>query len=198
MTAVRRPATAATVVGLLVALLWWQLLWSPQSAALAAAHRHRAEASNALFQAGQRLGHLKHLSTQSADLVALDQRVAAAIPPGDDLDGFLLSLNAMAQASGVTVRSLTPTAPAAAPNGLSSMSVLITVEGGYFDVQRLLDLLKGGGRLVVVDALTEAPAGGAAGGGSKISARISAHILSGLPVAVPVPAPVPAPVPVSK
>ena len=192
MTALRRPAAAAAGIGIVLIFAWWQLLMKPQSAALADAHHRSAQASTALFQTGQRLGHLKHLATNSAQLVALDQRLRAAIPPGDDLDQFLLSLNAMAQTSNVAVRSLTPSAQAPTSGGLSSMALRMTVEGGYFDVQRFLDALKSGERLVLVDALSEAPIGGQASTGSKVSAQITAHLLSGMTTTVKIPAAVPA------
>ena len=189
MTALRRPAVAAAGIGIVLVFAWWQLLMKPQSAALADAHRRSAQASTALFQTGQRLGHLKHLATNSAQLVALDQRLRAAIPPGDDLDGFLLSLNAMAQTSNVAVRSLTPSAQAPASGGLSSMAIRMSVEGGYFDVQRFLDALKAGERLVLIDGLSETPIGGQASTGSKISAQITAHLLSGMTTTVKIPDP---------
>ena len=192
MTRVRRPAVAAVVVAILLVLAWWQVLWQPQSAALADAHRRGAQASAALFDTGQRLGHLKRLAVNSAELAALDQRLDAAAPAGDDLDGFLLSLNAMAQASNVLVRSLVPTNPVPGPGGLTSIGVRMTVEGGYFDVQHLLDALKSGPRLVVLDGLTETPMGGQATSGSRVSAQLSTHLLSGLQSTLKGPAPVPA------
>lgn len=187
MSRVRRPALGAAIVGLIVAVAWWQLLWQPQSAALADAHERSARASAALFDTGQRIGHLKRLAANAGQLAALDQRIQAAAPPSDDLDGFLLSLNAMAQSANVAVRSLVPAAPAPAPGGLIAIGVRMTVEGGYFDVQRLLDELKSGPRLVILDGLNETPIGGQTPSGSKVSAQISSHLLSGLAPGVKIP-----------
>ena len=193
MSRIGRPALGALIVGAFLVVAWWQLLWQPQSAALADAHQHSARASTALFDTGQRIGHLKRLAANSGQLAALDQRIQAAVPRSDDLDGFLLALNAMAQSSNVLVRSLVPAPPAAAGGGLTALGVRMTVEGGYFDVQRLLDALKSGPRLVILDGLTETPLGGQSSSGSKVSAQISSHLLSGLAPGVTVPAAVPKP-----
>lgn len=181
MSAVRRPAALGLVAAVLVLVAWWQLLWQPQSAALAEARRQGAQASTNLYQAGQRLGHLKHLAATADQMASLDQRVSAAVPPHDDLDGFLLSLNAMSHAAAVQVRSVSPSPPAPGPGGLSQIAVSLSVSGGYFDVQRFLDAVKGGPRLVVIDGISEGPQStDARAGGSSVVAQISAHLLTGL------------------
>lgn len=220
MTAtLRRPALVGVVVAATLVFGWWHLLWQPQTAALADARRQEQQESTNLYQAGQRLGHLKHLAATSAQMTSLDKRLTAAVPSGDDLDGFLLALNAVAQSSGVEVQSISPSPPAAgtgspgavapgvasgalpsgasaplgpgagaAPQGaarLTPISVTMSVNGSYFAVQRLLDALRSGERLIVIDSLNEAP-GADKGDSSVVSASITAHLLSGL---APAPAP---------
>ena len=69
------------------------------------------------------------------------------------------------------------------------MAIRMTVEGGYFDMQRFLDALKSGERLVLIDGLSETPSGTTASTGSKISAQITAHLLSGMTTTVKIPDP---------
>jgi len=194
MTALRRPAAAGVLVGLFVLVAWWQLLWNPQASALADAHNADQVASTGLIDAGQTLGHLKHLQTISPQLVALEQQLSNAVPTGSSLDTFLVSVNAMAQSAGVDLDSVSPATPTTLSGGLSQIHVDLSLSGQYFNVQRFLDELKTGGRLVVIDTLTEAPGGVGSSDGS-LSVTIRAHILSGLssPPAVTGLAPPPSP-----
>jgi len=197
MTALRRPATAGVLVGLLIIVAWWQLLWNPQSSALARTQSAEQTASTGLIEAGQTLGHLKHLQQISPQLVALEQRLSAAVPSGPSLDTFLISVNEMAESAGVDLQSVAPTPPpssvtttpttaATATGALTSTAISLSLTGGYFNMQRFLDELNTGSRLVVIDSLAEAPAvsggsnSGSDGGAGTVGATIRVHILSGL------------------
>jgi len=199
MTALRRPATAGVLVGLLIIFAWWQLLWNPQSSALARTQSAEQTASTGLIEAGQTLGHLKHLQQISPQLVALEQRLSAAVPSGPSLDTFLISVNEMAESAGVELQSVAPTPPpssvnpttpktaATATRGLTSIDISLSLAGGYFNMQRFLDELETGSRLVVIDNLAESPdvSGGGAtsgpdGGAGTVGATIRVHILNGL------------------
>jgi Tfp pilus assembly protein PilO len=111
MKALRRPAAAGVLVGLVIVVAWWQLLWNPQSSALAQAQSAQQAASTGLIGAGQTLGHLKHLEQISPQLVALEQRLSAAVPTGPSLDTFLISVNQMAESAGVDLQTVAPTPP---------------------------------------------------------------------------------------
>ena len=179
MTAtVRRPAVIGAVIAVVLVLGWWRLLWNPQATALAAAHQQEQQQTTNLLVAGQTLGHLKHLHTISTRMAALEQQITAAVPAGDGLDQFLLSLNALAQADGISVVSVSPGQPSALA-GLTSIPVDLSLTGTYADLQRFLDGLRNGNRLVLVDSLTEAPSTVAHGTGD-IAATVAIHILSGL------------------
>ncbi len=170
----RRPAAAGVLVGLLIVLAWWQLLWKPQSAQLNAARQQQNQATADLVTASQKLGHLKHLQLISPQLTALEQQIDKAIPANDDLDAFLLDLDAEAQAAGVQLLSISPSAPSGGA-GYSAISLQLSMTAPYFSVQRFLDELRTGNRLVVIDSLTENPQGS-----SAVSASLTAHILTGL------------------
>jgi Tfp pilus assembly protein PilO len=174
----RRPAAVGVLVSLLLLLGWWQLLWQPQGAALAAAHTQGQQASTDLVTAEQAVGHLKHLQTISPKLTALEQQLSNAAPPSDELDQFLLMLNSLAQASGVTIASVAPTQPTASSTGLETMIVHLSGQGDYFAVQHFLDTLRSATRLIVVDSITESPGGTRTPG--SIAFGLGIHLFAGL------------------
>jgi len=181
----RRPIVIGLVVGAVIVFGWWQMLWQPQATALAdARHKEQVESSN-LYQAGQRLGHLKHLGAISPQMAALDQKISAAVPRTDDLDGFLLALNGAAAQAGVALQAVSPSAQAPHLTGLTSIAVNLSVSGSYFSVQSFLDALRAGDRLVVVDSLSESP-GGTDPKAGDVVASVGVHLLTGLaPSSVP-------------
>jgi len=182
MTAtLRRPAARGVLVALALVLGWWQLVWNPQGAAIAAAHSKVQSESSDLFTVEQSIGHLRHLQTIAPKLAVLEKQLAVAAPSDDQIDQFLLSLNNMTQQAGITVASLSLSSPAASPTGLETIQLRMSISGDYFAVQRLLDQLRASPRIVVVDALTESPVRASAKSGPALTqAAISAHILTGL------------------
>jgi Tfp pilus assembly protein PilO len=175
----RRPAAAGGVLALVLVLVWWQLLWQPQSSSLASARLQAQQQTTNLYQAEQTLGHLKHLQAIGGPMAAMEQQVSAAVPSTDAIDGFLLSLNATAQASGVTVDGVSPGVPVAA-GALSTIPVSMSLTGPYADMEGFLESLRGGARLLVIDSLTESPGANAASS-QTVSATVVAHLFTGLP-----------------
>jgi len=180
-TALRRPAAAGVLVALVLIVGWWQLVWSPQGAAIASAHTKVQTESSDLFTVEQSIGHLKHLETIAPKLTALEKQLGVAAPTGDELDQFLLSLNGMAQQAGVTVSTLSVSSPTSSSTGLEVIQLHMSLSGDYFAVQRFLDLLRASTRIVIVDSLSESPnRSSAKGPQGGVQATLAAHILSGL------------------
>ena len=178
----RRPAALGVVIALVVFGGWWKLLWQPQGAALASVHRQTQAAASNLLTVEQNIGHLKHLKTISPQLTALEKTLSAAVPPGDAVDQFILTLNDLVQQSGVTISTTSLSPPTGATTaGLGIITIHLTVTGDYFAVQHFLDALRGSARIVIIDALAETPvrsSGKAAISG--VSATMTAHLLTGL------------------
>ncbi len=173
---------ALTAVGCLAVLAaGWFLVVSPK----------RAEADDLATQASaqqsknaglrQQLAVLKSqaksLPQQQARLAA----VAAKIPDNPALPALIRALDTAADAAGVELVSITPSAPTAltagttpvAPTGviaparagatsattglLSSIGVTVNVVGGYFEMEQFLDALESLPRAFKVTAFTAAP-----------------------------------------
>jgi Tfp pilus assembly protein PilO len=185
--AIRRPAAVGALVALVLVGAWWKLLWQPQGAAIAKAHKQTTAASTNLYAVEQTVGHLRHLQLISPKLTALEQKLSAAVPATDDVDQFLLTLNALTQQTDVTVGSITLSPPTAVPGSLSTIGAHFTVTGDYFAVQGFLDALRATSRIIVIDSLAEGPAQKSAGSkASGVSASLATHLLSGLAAPVPV------------
>jgi Tfp pilus assembly protein PilO len=181
MTArLRRPAVIGALVCLVFLLGWWQVLWTPQGAALTAAH-HKAQQETAnLVTVEQSLGHLKHLETISPKLASLESRLAAAAPTADELDQVYLDVNSLIQSNNITVQTVSVALPAASTTGLETMELHLAGEGDYFAVQDFLDGLRNLPRLVVTDTLTEAANKSSKGGADGVTFSLSAHLFTGL------------------
>jgi Tfp pilus assembly protein PilO len=181
MTArLRRPAVIGVLVSLVMVLAWWQLLWTPQGAAVAAAHRQDVQATSNLVTVEQNVAHLKHLQTISATLASLEQHLSAAAPDSDELDQVLLTLSSLAQAAGISVHTISPGRPAqTTAGGLETMQVQLSGQGDYFAIQSFLDSLRTSTRLIVVDTIAESPAG--AKNSDQITLTLAMHLFAGLP-----------------
>lgn len=176
-----RPALIGAAAALAVLAIWYELLWAPQSARLASARLEQASASQSLVIAQQRLGHLKHLQSISAQMRTLDSRLAAAIPDSDALDTFIVGLNDDARVSGVALGSLSfsPAAPTTA--GMSAIGVQASVTGGYFGLERFLDHARDGDRLVVLDTMALSPSGASSPDGTVSTMNLVFHVLVARP-----------------
>ena len=181
MTArLRRPAVIGALLCLVFVLGWWQLLWKPQGAALAAAHKKDQQESSNLVTVEQTLGHLKHLQVISPKLAALEARLTSAAPTDDQLDQVLLAVNGLVQSNGITVQTLSVGQPTGSTTGLATMQLHFAGGGDYFAVQDFLDGLRNMPRLMVVDALSESGNKSAKGGSDAVTFTLSAHLFTGL------------------
>jgi Tfp pilus assembly protein PilO len=160
----RLSGSRAIMIGVALAVamigFWYEVAWSAQSQAITTAHGRQQTATSALLTAEQRLLHLKHLSVKAAALDAADAKLTAAVPSQDNLDQWLVDLNGDALSAGVTLNTLGITPPSGATAGTGTIPLQLTLSGGYFAIQRFLDLVRDGSRLVVVDKLTLSPAPG--------------------------------------
>jgi hypothetical protein len=184
--ALRRPAALGVLVALVLVGGWWKLLWQPQGAAITKAHTQTTAASTNLYSAEQSVGHLKHLELLAPKLAVLEQKITAAAPLTDQVDQFVLMLNALSQQTGMSVGAITLSQPISVPGSLSTIGVRFTLSGDYFAAQDFLDALRATSRIVVIDSIGEAPGqkSGKASGGVSLS--LGAHLLTGLAAPVPV------------
>lgn len=217
--------TAVGAVAILVA--GWFLVASPQ-------HKHakdlRAQATT-VDASNQQLQVQVHQRQAEQAGVTIEQRkldkIAQQIPDNPALPTLIRQLSAAAQAAGVDLVSLSPSAPAAASGGAASATastslaasraaassslvqipVAVQVTGSYFNVEAFFNAIEKMTRVMKVPSWTMAPftgAGGAstttAGGSSSSGQTLPGSVtttISGLIYELPVVAVAPATAPIA-
>jgi len=155
--------------GVLVILLWFVALWSPQGSALSSAKKRKTDAQ---AQGATLRDQLKRLQDARRDQPLKQSQLETlrvAIPDDPNLAQFILDANDAASRSGIDFLSITPTQPtppsqattgSTVPGGGSATPVPIrigmAIAGGYFQVLDFINRLNALPRIVVVDSLTMA------------------------------------------
>lgn len=173
-----------TGAAVLVALVWYFLLWSPRSAAYNKAHSEVTESEAAIQSLQAQIQQLEAQAKAGSGASSARQSVeTAAIPPQANLAQLINQINSAANSSGVVFVSITPSEPAA-PTGTSVVStasvinVAINATGGYYQLVDFINRLDSLPRLMVVNGVTMNP-GGASGGSAGGSTGGSGSSLTG-------------------
>jgi Tfp pilus assembly protein PilO len=160
---VKRQVPLAIVVGLalvIVAVVGYFALIRPKQAESARLDEEIAELQTKVDAA---LAATRERRPESIIRVADIFELSKAMPDKDDMPGIILELNAVATASGIQFRSITPQAPVDKQT-YRALPISLTFEGNYFDLTdflfRLRNLvavrdgrLRATGRLFTLDAL---------------------------------------------
>lgn len=173
ITTNRRIPLIAGGAALLLVIIWYLMLWSPQVKNLKAAHKAHAAAvakiANLQSQQGQLRALVKQIPADNARFAQLE----AAFPNNPQLDQALNLLQQAAVESGVGVTTLTPTAPGsgstAAKAGEPSIALQMSVRGNPAQVTAFLAALDALPRTVVVESVSMASGASAS---TTIQARI--------------------------
>jgi Tfp pilus assembly protein PilO len=191
-----KPAVIGAIVGagLLVAVLGWLLVVSPQNTKATALQAETADVQQKITEQLAAVAAAKNLNAAPKIRVADVYKLAKAIPSAADMPNLLLELSRVAEESGVELTSIAPGQPKVESGGGSSIPISLSVNGDFFTLTDLLYRLRNlvsvqdgallaSGRLFSVDNVALTPAGGDA-----LSASISMHTyVYGAPPAAAVP-----------
>lgn len=124
------------LAAVLVVVLFWLLLWSPQNDEI---QEVRTETENIEAQQQQVAGRIAALEAVREEAPQQEALLAAShalLPNESALPGFLRQVQLAADESGLTLQSVSPARPApvdeAATDGLHRINVSMQVEGTYF------------------------------------------------------------------
>jgi Tfp pilus assembly protein PilO len=108
----RRAVIVGLAGALVLSLLWFFLLWSPQGKRLDAADERKAAAEQTNSQLQVTLDRLRDLEERRPELEDQLAQLRRAVPDQPQLARLLLTANEAADASGVELTTVTPTKPA--------------------------------------------------------------------------------------
>jgi Tfp pilus assembly protein PilO len=181
----RRGAVALIVAGdLLLLLLGWFMLISPQRSTAASIVRATAVTAAQLAEARKPVRPV-HTAVQqqpvirTADIYSL----AKAMPSTLDVPTLLLELDQVGRASGVTLSTISP-GTVTPVSTYSTFPIMLAVTGDFYSLTDLLYRLRTlvsvrngeldtSGRLFSVDSVSLSPAGTASGSASALSANVN-------------------------
>jgi Tfp pilus assembly protein PilO len=161
---------------LAVMLLWFIVLWSPRTHAIAKARERTQLAQQQQDDLRVRIARLKAAQRDEPAKRAEAESLRAAIPDEPNLAQFILDTNDAATRSGIDFLSIAPTPPAAAAgNAPATIALTMSVSGGYFQVLDFLNRLDSMSRLVVVKEVT---VGGRAAETGRLNVSLNAAMFT--------------------
>jgi Tfp pilus assembly protein PilO len=143
-------AIVAALVGM--TLLWWMLVYSPGSRKVSDVRADVEQAQDEQAGLRQRLEELQTIAKHAPEVRSQLAKLEDAVPSKPQLAGFITEANRIAQASGVTWVSVSPSPPELGPTG-STIRLSIQLKGGFFQVLDYMHRLERLPRLVVVDSV---------------------------------------------
>jgi Tfp pilus assembly protein PilO len=155
----RRVIAIAVAASIVVAGVWYMVLWSPQTKSL-----HRANDRVAAAQTNQATlnSDIKTLQQEETQLPAKQaslDKLKQLLPNVPSLDTLIDNVNNAAIASGVDWQSIAPAKPSAyssaapAAGGLQALTVTMQVNGAYPQLLDFVNRLNGMPRLLDVNSV---------------------------------------------
>lgn len=149
----KRSMIVAIAGGAVVVLLaWYFLLWAPASSDLDTARQAVAQGEAQKQSLEATVARLTEIANNAPQLQATLRRLDASIPETPDLADFIIQANVIAAESGIDWLSISP-APPVAGIPVTTISVSMNVQGGFFQVLDYLNRLEDLERLVIVDTV---------------------------------------------
>jgi Tfp pilus assembly protein PilO len=191
-TSLKRIFGVGGIAALVILLAWYLAVFSPQARDLSKAHKAHAAAEQRISQLQGQVVQLNALKSQiPADQAALAV-LNAAVPDSPQLDSTLRQLHDAADSSGISLSTVSPSAPtntastgqtssgstaqtssgstAQRSSGVSSISLTMSGSGSYSQVTSFLTQLSSMPRTVVVTGLN------LSGTGGQLTAQITANM----------------------
>lgn len=134
----------AALAGILVVVLFWLLLWSPQQEELEALNTETESLEDQQRLAASRIAALEAVRDEAPQQEALLVAANTVIPQEAALPAFLRQLQQATDEAGLTLQAVTPSRPSPVDDtegsgGLHAINVSVDLEGSYF---QLVDFLR--------------------------------------------------------
>jgi len=177
---------------LLLLLVGWFMLISPQRSTAASIVQATAAAEVQLQEARRPVVHVKPAAVQQPEIRTADlYSLAKAMPSTVDMPNLLLELDQVARSAGVTLSTISPSALAPSlTGGFGTVTINLSFSGDFYSLTDMLYRLRSlvtvrngalqtSGRLFSVGTVGLAPAGAA--GQLAASVVVDAYVYGGVP-----------------
>lgn len=165
MTAYRRIPVIAGAAALFLIVVWYFLLWAPQTKSLHTAQKAYAAAEQKIADYKQQKAQLEALKKQIPQDNAKFAQLQAELPDNPQLDQAVRLIHDAASQSGIVVATLNPSTPAGsvssgsgqastATAGGPSITLTISFTGQFEQVKNFLRALDNLQRTVVIDKVS--------------------------------------------
>jgi Tfp pilus assembly protein PilO len=159
------------VSGVLVLALGWLVLLGPKQKQIGVLNQQtaavRQQIADDLSRAATARSATGAPTIKTADIYKLE----TAMPSITDMPDLLLELDQTAQASGVKLQSIQPSAPAVGADGYSTVHITLSADGNFYTLTDLLyrlrtlvyvrsGSLEANGRIFSIDTVNLSPTGG--------------------------------------
>lgn len=180
MTSTRRLQLLSIGAAIILVVIWYVAMWSPQAKNVQKAHKANAAATQKIGQLQSQASQLETLVKQIPADNARFTQLEAAFPENPQFDQALNLLQQAANQTGIIVTSISPSKPPAAgapassgsgaqAGGVPAVSLTISVQGTTQQLEAFMSALDALPRTVVIDKVSM-------GGGASNSASINARI----------------------
>ena len=176
----RRVIAIAVAASIVVAGIWYMVLWSPQSKSLHKANDRVATARATQASLRSDISLLEQEQAQLPAKQAVLDKLKQLLPNGPSLDTLIDNVNNAAAASGVDWQTVSPTKPAGysaaspqAAGGLQTVAVTMQVNGAYPQLLDFVNRLNAMPRLLDVNSVNFSGVGPSA---PKTTAQIVTQI----------------------
>lgn len=180
-TTTQRIGLVTLGTAILLTVVWYFALWSPQGHALTKARQAHAAANAKVSQLHGQVSSLQALEKEIPSDRAKLIQYTAAVPDGPELASAIDQIQSAAASSHVTLSSIGPSgAPSAktsttqTTSGAQQLAVSLSATGTYPEMTSFITALDNMKRTLVITNISLS--GSNAGGQSSISASISSYI----------------------
>ena len=182
MTTNRRIPILTGAAALMLIVIWYFALWSPQTKSVRSAHKAHAAAEGQIGQLQSQKGQLEGLLRQIPADNAKFAQLQAELPDNPQLDQALQLLHQAATQSGIALASVGPSNPSSSSSGsqsggsagstgtsgsgASAIVLNMNVQGNMNQIKSFLSALANLQRTLVVNSVT------LSGSSANISAQV--------------------------
>jgi Tfp pilus assembly protein PilO len=173
----QRKVLIAAGISLVVLLIWFVAVFSPEGHKLAAVNGKTQAAQTEQQVLQVRLARLKVYSQQSAQFEALSQLLTAAVPTTIDVYDYITAISNAAAATGMKVTNVDPS-PAVAGGGVAIIPVAVSAAGTYDQTLAFIKALYALPRLTIITQVSITGGGTGSTRSSPLTDQFSLAILA--------------------